>query len=248
MRRGRLKGPSGPTGPWVLGFESGGDQLSVALWRLTLEPGPSTRWRMSGERTMFRGHQHADAVLTVAAELLDAAGVAPAEVALIAAGRGPGGFTGVRVGLATAAGMAAGIGCPIWSVDSLEALSMNGFSDGDSVLCPLIDARRNEAYGAVYRLEAGMRTCLVPARVAPAAEILAAATEAAGGNNVLAFGSGALAYNCNTPGIPRTWHAPRASNTVLLAARAWEAAGRPATGPPIDPAYVRPSDAELAQK
>ncbi len=240
MRRGRLRGPTGPTGPWVLGFESGGDHLSVALWRLAADPAaPPRTWRLVGQQIHHRGHRHADAALTLADQLLGMANLAPGDLALVASGRGPGGFTGVRVGLATAVGLGAAVGCPVWPVDSLRALAMN--AGGAGVVLPLIDARRNEAYGAVYR--DGER--LSEPRVGPASVLVRDAEAIAGAAPLAVFGSGATAYDVASAGVPATWHIPRAAHTALLAARSWNAAGRPETGPVVDPAYIRPSDAEL---
>jgi len=243
MRRGRLKGPKGPQGPWVLAFETGGDHLSVALWRLAEDPqAPLTQWRLVGERIQHRGHQHADAVLKMSDELLTLSGIAPSDLALIASGRGPGGFTGVRVGLATAVGLGVGVGCPVWPVDSLAVLAANAGLAAGPVL-PLIDARRNEAYGALY---VDGRPAF-QARVAPAKELVATAGAEVGASEFITFGSGAVVYGVASP-VPVSWHVPRAANTALLAATEWNAAGRPAEGPVVDPAYVRPSDAELNAK
>jgi len=227
----------------ALGLASGGDHLSAALVRLPEEIGaPPHRWRLLGQLTLHRGHRHADAVLGVVDQLLSAHGLAPADLALVAAERGPGGFTGVRVGLATALGLGLGTGAAVWPVSSLRALAFHARGSAGLAL-PLIDARKGEVYGAVYEADTGRE--LWPPEVAPHTALLERAATLARGGALHVFGSGALAYACQTD-VPPSWHVLPGWSVATLGARAWDQAGRPPQGPPIDPAYVRPSDAELA--
>lgn len=243
-RRRRRRGPTGPTGPVALGMATGGDHLSAALVRLPAGPGtPAHAWRLLGQLTLHRGHRHADAVLGVVDQLLAAHGLGPKDLGLIAAERGPGGFTGVRVGLATALGLALGVGAPVWPVPSLQALALHARASGGLAL-PLIDARKGQVYGAVYEADTG-RQRLAP-EVSAHTALLERAASLAQGVPVHVFGSGALAYGCQTE-APPAWHVLTGWDVATVAARAWEGAGRPKKGPAIDPAYVRPSDAELSQ-
>ena len=93
-------------------------------------------------------------------EALSAAGVALDEVATIVCGLGPGTFTGLRIGVATARALAQAAGLPLAGVPSLEALARGlaadpaaaGGADGTAAhFVPLIDGRRNEVFAAVYR-------------------------------------------------------------------------------------------------
>lgn len=70
----------------------------------------------------------------------------------IAVSAGPGSFTGLRIGSATAKGMALAMDCPIVSVSTLEALAYN-LVMSDRLVCPIMDARRNQVYTAAYRFE-----------------------------------------------------------------------------------------------
>ena len=244
----RFAGAPGPTGPVVVGLETGGDHLAVALWRLPAEPGTAPdRWRLLEDAASHRGHRHAQALLPMLDEMLTRQELTPADIALIGVDRGPGGFTGVRVGMATALGLSLGQTATIWPVDSLAALACHA-AGVPGVAVPLLDARKGEVYGAPFRVGAdGVPSPLWPARVGPHSEVLAAAREAAGDEPLHVFGSGAQVYECATV-VPPTWHAPSASHAGWLAAHAWEAAGRDASAAPaFDPAYVRASDAELAQ-
>lgn len=72
------------------------------------------------------------------------------EVELIAVGIGPGSYTGVRVGLAIAKGLAFGLNVPLVGVPTLEALALNG-QPGAELLCPLAKSRKGEVYAGLYR-------------------------------------------------------------------------------------------------
>jgi tRNA threonylcarbamoyladenosine biosynthesis protein TsaB len=90
-------------------------------------------------------------------ELLEVAGFRFSELTAIAVAIGPGSFTGLRVGLSYAKGIAAARRIAIVGVSSLDALALcagSGLADGSSIY-PLIDARKGEVYTGLYRFVAG---------------------------------------------------------------------------------------------
>ena len=93
---------------------------------------------------------HSAELLPALAELLERGGTGWDDVTAIAVGVGPGTFTGLRIGVATARGLAQALGVPLHPVSSLEALAAGiaagaGAAPGDAVL-PLIDARRGQVF------------------------------------------------------------------------------------------------------
>ncbi len=104
---------------------------------------------------------HAARLLGAADEALAAAGVGWEDVERLAVGVGPGSFTGLRIGIATARALAQGRGLPVVAVSTLEALARG--ADGPLVLAA-IDARRGEAFAAAW--SAG-RVLLAPSALAP---------------------------------------------------------------------------------
>jgi tRNA threonylcarbamoyladenosine biosynthesis protein TsaB len=104
-----------------------------------------------------RGLQHAPALLPLAERLLAELGLKVADLTLLVCSRGPGSFTGIRIGLATAMGISHGRGIPLVGVSTLDALARpwEGY-DGD--VCAVIDARKGKFYAAVYRAGARQGT------------------------------------------------------------------------------------------
>ena len=139
------QGPTYNIGMNLLAFELSTEACSVALW-------------VDGdvrERHEIAPRRHAELALPWAEALLAEAGIAKSQLDAIAVGRGPGAFTGVRLGVAMAQGIALGLDRPAVPVSTLAALAMRavvlGAGEGDAVLAA-IDARMNEVYVAGYRL------------------------------------------------------------------------------------------------
>jgi len=108
--------------------------------------------RHSAEATAERHSSH---VLPLCAEALRAVSIAPADLAGIACGGGPGSFTGLRVGLSTVKGLALATGVPLYVMSSLHALALDildahGIVSGPLTAVPCLDAGKGEVYVAGY--------------------------------------------------------------------------------------------------
>ncbi len=102
------------------------------------------------EYTAQNKNTHSASLMPMVEAALNAAGTELKDMDAIAAVTGPGSFTGVRIGVATAKGLAHGAGIPCIPVDALEALAVSaGYFDG--LVCPIQDARAGQVYGAVFR-------------------------------------------------------------------------------------------------
>jgi len=108
---------------------------------------------MRAERRAVDARAHGELLAPAVAACLDEAGARPRDLDAVVAGLGPGPFTGLRVGLVTAASMGQALDIPTYGVCSLDALGL-ATADGGRVLAAT-DARRKEVYWAVY--EGGVR-------------------------------------------------------------------------------------------
>lgn len=114
---------------------------------------------------------HAERIFSAVTEALDAAAVKRSDIELIACDIGPGSFTGVRVGVASAKGLALGLGVPLVGVGSLEAMADAAFvqeaAKPRDLVTTVIDAKKQEFFLAVY--DASGQTRWTPVHV-PTAE------------------------------------------------------------------------------
>lgn len=190
---------------------------------------------------------HSETVLPALQWGLRLAGIGIGDVGLIALTVGPGSFTGLRIGASTVKGLALATGTPVVGVSTLEALAYNaaGFP---GLICPLLDARKGEVYGALYRADGeGFPEALMEERVAPPAEIISRAD-----GDTLFLGDGlAAAADCIAarPGGLTHFPAPnlqtvRASSVALIGRRK-RMRGETLDLTTFTPRYLRRSEAEI---
>ncbi|NOS35695.1 MAG: tRNA (adenosine(37)-N6)-threonylcarbamoyltransferase complex dimerization subunit type 1 TsaB [Deltaproteobacteria bacterium] len=109
---------------------------------------------LMSEFTFHRGGRHSETLLTAIDTICTMSGVEVKEIDSYAVTRGPGSFTGLRVGISTVKGLAWSSGKPVVGVSTLKSLAMNLPCAG-GVIVPVLNARRGEVYGGIYRWEKG---------------------------------------------------------------------------------------------
>jgi len=122
------------------------------------------------ERALAAERAHASDLLPALDLLLNELGVPPSAIEQVIVGTGPGSYTGLRAGIATALGLARASGAALRGVPSLEALAWGELAPGEACSV-LLDARAGELYFASYRREADEVTALQAPRVVPVAEM-----------------------------------------------------------------------------
>ena len=109
------------------------------------------------------GLTHSRTLMPMVKAMLENADLIAADMDAVAVAKGPGSFTGIRIGVAAAKGLAYAIGKPIAGVSTLEAMAGNVAWAGGRIICAM-DARRNQVYNAVFDSCGGQLVRLVPDR------------------------------------------------------------------------------------
>jgi tRNA threonylcarbamoyladenosine biosynthesis protein TsaB len=138
-----------------------------------------------------KGNTRGGLLLPAVDRVLKQAGLAAGDLDAVAVSVGPGSFTGLRVGLATAKGLALGTGATVVGVPTLEALA-EGYAHANVTICALLDAYRSEVYMALFRRQGNALERLSPDTVL-SPEAVASAVAAVEGP-VHLIGSGAARY------------------------------------------------------
>jgi tRNA threonylcarbamoyladenosine biosynthesis protein TsaB len=170
------------------------------------------------------------------------AGVVVTQLGAIACGRGPGTFTGSRVAVATAKGLAFGLGLPIVPVSTLAALAASSPIDGR--VLALLDARREQVYAGVYEVGADV-VCIANEQVLELAAVVAGREDL---DELLAIGPGCGAYAEQLPAAMRERSivsaGPTAAGLWRAAVSAWRAGAAVDAGG-FSVSYLRESYAEM---
>lgn len=116
------------------------------------------------ERFADNGLTHSETLLPMVLEMLNESGISPASLDRIGVTAGPGSFTGLRIGMATAKGLALAWSLPCAGVSVLEALALGSGAPQGSVICAVMDARCGNVYNALFRAAAGGPARLCPDR------------------------------------------------------------------------------------
>lgn len=203
------------------------------------------------ERFELAPRRHAELVLPWCGQVLAEAGVARSQLDAVAVGRGPGAFTGVRLGIAVAQGLALGLDRPLVPVSTLATLAMEAtrlVPDPARIrVLATLDARMQEVYAGSFELHDGDVLPLDAEKVgAPDTVDLPAATSAGGetpGWVAVGTGLAALEGALATRLAGRLQAAdpaalPRAGQLARLAGRAWARGGAVAPQD-VEPAYLR---------
>ena len=210
---------------------------------------------ISGEATLLAScqvdapRQANQVLLARAALLLEEAGLVTGDVDAVAVGRGPGSFTGVRIGVATAKGIACGLGVALYGVSTLDSVAWRAWRAGvRGRLGVVADAMRKEVYPVRYELDDAGVTRLEPDMVAKPAQV--AQAWAGEEDDITLTGDGLLKYaeffeGASFAFAPEELWLPDGQSLVSAFAQAF-ATGKAGSGDAaaLVPVYTRLSDAE----
>ncbi|MBA3397517.1 MAG: tRNA (adenosine(37)-N6)-threonylcarbamoyltransferase complex dimerization subunit type 1 TsaB [Deltaproteobacteria bacterium] len=221
------------TATWTAGVAVIHEQATLAEHREVRAASPK------GERS----GRSADLLVTID-DVCRRAGVAPSALDAIAIGAGPGSFTGLRIGMATAKGIAFAARRPLWAVSSLAALARDAelhlAGERDRVIVAVLDARRAEVFAGCY-LDGVL---LAPERVLAPAELAAWVQELARARPTSFAGDALGAFPDVLAPLAASW-LPIATPSGVAVAQLTLAGARVDVLTDGTPTYIRPSEAEV---
>ena len=217
----------------VLAFDTAMAALSVAVARVD-----GGRTEILAEHFERRATGHAEVLVPLIGEVMARSGTEFEALDRIAVTTGPGTFTGVRIGVATARGLALASGVPVVGVTTLEAVAARHAGDaGDRAVAAVFDARRGEVYVQ----------CFSP-RLQPLTEAKALHYDAARDEirtfDPIVVGTGAGLIGEDGAGTAAAGDDANLPDARMVATRA---AAHEVPADPVAPLYLRPPDAKLPQ-
>ena len=222
----------------ILAFETTAKAGSVAL----LEDG-----KLLAESYQNTGLTHSQTLMVMAEDMVKSAGKTMADVTAVAVAEGPGSFTGVRIGVAAAKGLAWGAELPCYGVSTLESMALTlGAYQG--YICPVMDARRSQVYNALFYVNSGSLERIREDRAIALSDLAEELKTLEGPIFLVGDGSN-LTYNTLKEVIPSLVLPPehrmhqRASGVALAAAQRVLAGDR-GDAASMTPNYLRLSQAE----
>lgn len=222
----------------ILAFETSAKAASAAL--LDEE-------KLVGEYFQDCGQTHSRTLMKMAQDLLENCDVTVDDLTAVACASGPGSFTGVRIGVAAAKGMAWGAELPCVGVSTLEAMAQQ-VCMFEGLVCCAMDARREQVYHALFRCEGGVLTRLTDDCAISLAELEESLKNVEEPKIMVGDGA-ALCYNTLSEHVRGCVLAPTAlrqqrASGVALVARRLLLTGTKFDGAELIPNYLRLSQAE----
>ena len=221
----------------ILGIESAALTASTAI---------VTDGILTAEYTVNHKKTHSQTLLPMLDEICRMAELDKTKIDAIAVSAGPGSFTGLRIGAATAKGLGLALERPIVPVPTLEGLAYNLYGT-DALICPVMDARRSQVHNGLFRCRETLET-VEPSRAVSVGELIRELNER--GERVIFLGDGIPVVRgaAEALSVPYSF-APAASNRQRAASVAslgalYFAEGKAVPAADFAPDYLRKSQAE----
>lgn len=227
----------------ILGIESSSLTASAAIWEDGI---------LTAEYTVNYKKTHSQTLLPMIDEICRMTEQQLSTADAIAIAAGPGSFTGLRIGAATAKGLGLALDLPLIAVPTLDAMAYQCF-DAVSVICPIMDARRGQVYNGLYEWENGRFCVKQPSRAIDMTQVIDELNAA--GGSVIFLGDGVpvqeenIRANLHVPFYlaPATMNRQRAGAVASLGAELY-AKGQFQKAEEHAPEYLRPSQAERVRE
>ena len=203
---------------------------------------------MIAEYTINHKKTHSQTLLPMIDEIVKMADICLEDIDAIAVSGGPGSFTGLRIGSATAKGLGLVWKKPLIHVPTVDAMAYNLYGT-DKIICPIMDARRNQTYTGLYLFEKEQFNIIMPQCAVSIDELLEKINEI--GKSVIFVGDGIPVFKdyINEKISVEHFYAPAHMNrqragAVAVLGQKYFAEGRIETAVEHQPDYLRKSQAE----
>ena len=225
---------------WILSIDTATKVTGLAL---------HFKGSLVAELFLHTGKNHSEQLMPMVLQLLEQAGIGFDDLGAVAVAAGPGSFTGLRIGMATAKGIAQVRKIPLIGINTLDALGQSGMGF-EGLVAPVLDARKNEVYTALYRSSNGDISLL--GEYEAISPVALAERLRAGRERVLFVGDAVPVYREmfgdrlgeGAVFLPDSMSLPRGAHVGALAARRL-ARGESDDLYALKPFYIRPSEAEV---
>ena len=203
-------------------------------------------------RVLASGYQdtgltHSRTLMPIVEHLFQNTGLSPESVDAIAVAVGPGSFTGIRIGVSAAKGLAFALDKPAVGVSTLAAMARNAAFAGGLIVCAM-DARRQQVYNALFAAEDGVLTRLTPDRAVSLADLAEELRADPRPKTVVGDGAAMCADFLEAAGVPCRLAPPHLvmqnAMSVALEAEGQAARGGLVSAQDLAPVYLRPPQAE----
>lgn len=212
--------------------------------------------KLLGEVYLDAGLVHSTTLAPMVKNLLDLSSFNIKEVDLFCVSNGPGSFTGVRIGVSLVKGMALALGKKTLGVSTLYSMAFNAVDLKDAVICPCMDARRNQFYSALFNLE-NFKVSRITEDTAISAEDLLLKLEENKNENIILVGDGAdlffnfvkekdIALNSKIRILSSGYRYQTAKNVAFAALNLLEKGEKTVHPKDLAVNYLRPSQAEIS--
>ncbi len=225
----------------ILSIDSSATAASVALFEDS---------KLVGEFFVNTDFTHSRTLVPMIDNLLSVTGKTVSDIELVAVSNGPGSFTGVRIGVSVAKGIAFPDDLPCMAVSTLESMAYNLVLT-DCIVCAVMDARRNQVYNAMFSIEYGEVHRLCDDRAISLEELKKEIAEQYEGKRVILVGDGStvsmrelMDLQRSVEMAPESLRFQRASSVASAALSRIQAGEKPKNSAELLPSYLRLSQAE----
>jgi tRNA threonylcarbamoyladenosine biosynthesis protein TsaB len=218
--------------------------LDTATWKASV--GLRIDGELVSEESRTADGSHAVSLLSLIEEVLQDGGCSVGDLDAVAVSGGPGSFTGLRIGLSVAKGLAYAIGARLIAIPTLEALART-VAHFDGKVCSVLDARKGELYAASFQSSNGVLRRLTDDLLLTPEELLNILPTPCVmlGDAVAAYGTFLQQHlGAAVTLLPSDTYGPRGGVVATMADERLQAGG-PDDFSQLEPCYVRPSEAEL---